>query len=62
MAAENRRDDETTPTPTQDDAGATFKREGPTPATRDSGDSVAEMNRAAEDSVVRNVTPDEQTD
>jgi hypothetical protein len=62
MAAENRREDENPQAPAHDDAGATFKREGPTPATRDSGGSVDEMNRAAEDSIVRNVTPDEQTD
>jgi hypothetical protein len=42
--------------------GETFKREGPTPAANDSGGTVDEMNRAAEESVIRNVTPDEQTD
>ena len=40
----------------------TFKREGPVPAGRDTGDSVDDMNRAAEQSIVRNVEPDEAVD
>ena len=41
--------------------GETFKREGPTPATRDTGRDVDEMNEKAAESIVRNVTPDEAT-
>jgi hypothetical protein len=42
--------------------GETFKREGPAPATNDSGGSVDEMNREAEESLVRNVEPDQPVD
>lgn len=44
------------------DEGATFKREGPEPAGRDSGDTVEEMNDRAAESVINNETPDEATD
>jgi len=39
-----------------------FKREGPTPSNADTGGSVDEMNRNAEDALLRNVRPDEQVD
>jgi hypothetical protein len=42
--------------------GTTFKREGPEPSRNDSGETVEEMNRAAEDALLRNVTPDEAID
>ncbi len=42
--------------------GETFKREGPAPATNDSGETVEDMNREAEESLVRNVEPDEPVD
>jgi hypothetical protein len=42
--------------------GTTFKREGPTPADAPSGDSVEEMNRAAEESTRRNIRPDATRD
>jgi hypothetical protein len=40
----------------------TFKREGPTPPGNSTGESIDDMNRAAEESVVRNIRPDEHTD
>ncbi len=49
-------------TPQDESEQETFKREGPQPAQNDTGRNVDEMNRAAEESVIRNVTPDEQTD
>lgn len=42
--------------------GETFKREGPVPATNDSGRTVEDMNEEAEESLVRNVEPDEPVD
>ena len=42
--------------------GETFKREGPWPATEDTGRDVDEMNEKARESVISNVTPDEATD
>ena len=62
MGTDNRRDENAPAQSEHDDAGATFKREGPTPATEDTGRTVEEMNRAAEDSLIRNTTPDQQTD
>jgi hypothetical protein len=41
---------------------STFAREGPSPPQNDTGQSVDEMNRRAEESVLRNVRPDEQID
>jgi hypothetical protein len=41
--------------------GTTFKREGPKPADAPSGESVEEMNRAAEESARRNIRPDDAT-
>lgn len=38
--------------------GETFKREGPEPAENPTGRNVEEMNREAEDAVIRNVEPD----
>ena len=50
----------------QDDApradanvGEAFKREGPTPATEDTGETVEEMNREAEKSFTRNIRPED---
>jgi hypothetical protein len=40
----------------------TFAREGLTPTQNDTSGSVDEMNRAAEDALLRNVRPDEQID
>ena len=40
----------------------TFKREGPAPAAGDTGDTVEEMNKKAEESVIRNIRPDEAVD
>ena len=54
MADQQRREEEST--------NETFKREGPAPAANDTGRDVEEMNNKAEESVIRNVTPDEQTD
>ena len=42
--------------------GETFKREGPEPATNDTGASVDEMNDKAGESLVRNVEPGQETD
>ena len=42
-------------------AHETFKREGPVPATGDSGDSIDEMNDAAAESVERNIAPDDDS-
>jgi len=42
--------------------GTAFKREGPTSADADTGDTVEEMNRAAEDALLKNVRPDEAID
>ena len=42
--------------------GGTFKREGPTPGNPDTGTNVPEMNEKARESVITNVTPDQQTD
>ena len=42
--------------------GETFKREGPAPATHDTGRDVNEMNEKAAESVIRNERPDEATD
>ena len=42
--------------------GGTFKREGPPPADSDTGTNVPGMNEKARESVINNVTPDEQTD
>lgn len=42
--------------------GETFKREGPVPPANDTGRNVEEMNERARESVIRNVTPDEQVD
>ena len=42
--------------------GGTFKREGPTPGSEDTGRNVDDMNRKAEESVINNVTPDQTTD
>lgn len=39
-----------------------FKREGPEPAKGDTGDTVEEMNKAAEDSLIQNVEPHESID
>jgi len=39
-----------------------FRREGPEPGAPDTGTNVPDMNRKAEESVINNVTPDEQTD
>jgi hypothetical protein len=61
MAEQQNQNDEKTAGISKE-GGTTFKREGPAPAEKDSGRNVEEMNRAAEDSLVRNVTPDEQTD
>ena len=47
---------------TKGQEGTTFKREGPQPATNDTGGTVEEMNRAAEDAMLRNVRPDEAID
>jgi hypothetical protein len=48
--------------PKQSSEESTFAREGPTPPRNDSGRTVDEMNRAAEDALLRNVTPDERVD
>jgi len=40
----------------------TFAREGPAPPQNETGDSVDEMNRAADDAMLRNVRPDDQID
>jgi hypothetical protein len=48
--------------PAQSSEQPTFAREGPTPPQNDTGKTVDEMNRAAEDALLRNVTPDEQVD
>lgn len=61
--AMRKRDD--TPTPAGSGAGEggeSFKREGPGPATNDTGGDVDEMNREAEESLIRNVEPDQPTD
>jgi len=42
--------------------GGTFKREGPQPGDQDTGTNVPEMNEKARESVITNVTPDQQTD
>jgi len=42
--------------------GGTFKREGPTPGDPDTGANVQDMNEKARESVVTNVTPDQQVD
>ena len=47
---------------TSEQEDAAFKREGPNPPGRKTGHSIDEMNRAAEESLIRNVTPDEQVD
>ena len=47
---------------TSEQEDAAFKREGPNPPGRKTGHSIDEMNRAAEDSVSRNVEPDKQSD
>ena len=44
------------------DVGEAFKREGPTPASEDTGDTVDEMNREAERSIIRNIRPEDTTD
>ena len=49
------------PTTTEDE-GATFKREGPNPPGRKTGHSIDDMNRAAYDSVMTNIEPDQQID
>jgi hypothetical protein len=45
----------------QDSEAETFKREGPTPPANSTGNSIEDMNRAAEESLVRNIRPDEGT-
>ena len=40
--------------------GTTFAREGPTPPQIDTGDSVDEMNKAAEAALRRNIAPEPQ--
>ena len=42
--------------------GTTFKREGAEPAEHDTGRDVDEMNRKAEESLIRNVEPHESVD
>ena len=42
-------------------APETFKREGP-PPQGDTGRDIDEMNEKAEESVIRNVEPDQQVD
>ena len=42
-------------------AEETFKREGPDPAKGDSGESIDEMNDAAEESVEQNIAPDDDS-
>ena len=54
MADQQRREDEAN--------NETFKREGPEPAQNDTGRTVEDMNNKAEESVIRNITPDEQVD
>ena len=62
MGTDKTRDGKNDDQPVHGDAGGAFKREGPTPATEDTGRTVDEMNRAAEESLIRNTTPDQQTD
>ena len=47
---------------TSEQEGDAFKREGPAPAGKDTGRTTEEMNRAAYDSVINNVEPDQQAD
>ena len=63
MAEQQKRESDADPaggTPAR--GGETFKREGPWPATNDTGRDVDEMNEKARESVISNVTPDEATD
>jgi len=53
------KDDEPT---TTEKEGGTFKREGPNPPGRSTGNSVDDLNRAAYESVINNVEPDQQVD
>lgn len=41
--------------------GEAFKREGPTPATEDTGKNVEEMNQEAEAALRRNIRPAKPT-
>jgi hypothetical protein len=59
MNDQHRRDEDERTRPSEE---ATFAREGPNPPRNDSGQSVEEMNRKAEDALLRNVRPDEQID
>lgn len=47
-------------TPPAESSGATFVREGPEPATEDSGETVDEMNDAAARALRSNVRPERQ--
>jgi hypothetical protein len=42
--------------------GTAFAREGPQPPEQDTGDSVAAMNKAAKEALIRNIRPDESVD
>ncbi len=42
--------------------GETFKREGPEPPDRGTGDSVEEMNEIAREALLRNIRPDPSDD
>jgi len=50
--------EETSEPDRKSEPGEAFKREGPTPATEDTGRTVDEMNRKAEQSIVRNIRPE----
>jgi hypothetical protein len=59
--AEQKREGLDEGTAAQNPEAETFKREGPTPPGNSTGNSIDDMNRAAEESLVRNIRPDEGT-
>jgi hypothetical protein len=58
----DRQHEETSDRPKESSEHTTFAREGPTPPQNDTGETVEEMNRAAEDALLRNIRPDQQVD
>ncbi len=62
MAEQNTRDDWDAYRDRTTGNQGTFKREGPEPASGDTGKNVDEMNRKAEESVISNVRPVDSKD